>query len=126
MSDNPLAHIPEDVRDELLRSSDVLKARVMVLTLDALDHAEDLIRNGTPDVKLRVMQNVLPVLVKALVQQEEANELDEMRKGMEELRQQMFQAPIDATVREDDGDDGDGQLSNDQVRALIPTDKPKS
>jgi hypothetical protein len=123
--------LPPEVQDVLARSNDILKARVMGMTLGALDRAEDLLAHGSPEVQMRVMQTVLPALVKALTQQEGEDELASMREEMESLREEVMKAGSMVVTVHEQGDigDDDPDLSINppmpgNVRPFVPGDNP--
>lgn len=112
--------LPPHIQAQVDNSTNILKARILGLTLTALDEAEKMMRSGNPATKMKVMQSVIPSLVKSLTQQEEAQELDQMREDMDKLRAQVFGEVEEGVVVEV----GDVEVSTPANPASIPSDMP--
>lgn len=88
-------------------SVDMVRLRVVKLTMAAIDEAEDLIETGTPQVKMAVMRSVIPALIRGLTTQGQHGELEDMKAEMAELRRQVMAAgSIPVTARPAYGDAG--------------------
>lgn len=105
--DNPLANVDPDELSDIITQ---VKGRVGNLTLMALEQAEFIMEHGLPKDKLRVMSTVIPTLVKSLAEVNQDNALEEMRKEMQQVREEVLGAgraaaiPTSATVEGEEGD----------------------
>lgn len=84
---------------DLTAATNHMKMRVVKLGVDALTFAEDMMENGTDQMKMQVSRSVIPPLMKALQANEADDEMVQLRVDMAELRKEMMgRGTIDTTA----------------------------
>lgn len=66
-----------------------IKTRVKELALFVLDEVEEAIRYGAPMTKMAVMRSFTPHLIRSLQDKRENEEIEELKREMEELRREI-------------------------------------
>lgn len=102
---------------------EAVKARIVALTLRSLDHAEELLEDGTPQVKMQVMRSVIPTLVKSLAKDEQDAELAELRAQMVELRKDIMRAGTIEATASPTPEDVEGDEPDLRIAPPMPTDE---
>lgn len=75
-----------------------VKAQTKRLALAVLSEALDLVENGTPQSKHTIIRSLMPALAKGLTRGQESDEIQELRKQMAELLEEV-RGPGDTSVK---------------------------
>lgn len=94
---------------------DLLRARISGLVSMTLDEVEEIMHTGTPAMKLTVARTTLPALVKILGDEQQADELQDMRDALAEVKRSIQATIADPREVSDDLDvEGDDALPRDE------------
>ena len=83
---------------EVVQTDDEVRRRATSFVNLAITRAEGLLRTGAPEVQARLIQSVVPAMVKAVTVDDSADEHAELRSKFEELAAEMRATVADPTI----------------------------
>lgn len=96
MTDTPIKS-DDTLLPLLIRAAEddeVVRKAVRMLAIKVLDRADFLLTEGSPATRITVIRAIMPALVKTLEKQQDDNELEELRKTLNEVRDELRSGPV--------------------------------